>query len=716
MDTGEPLVLDPFRVVDNDSEGYRAQSSASGLPFVVPLDKTPLPITVITSEFLLDTASFNVEDSLRFTSGIANSQRNEYGSENYVIRGFQTSSLFVNGLPMRFPTDSSLIERVEVVKGPSTILYGSVDAAGLVNVIPKRAKLRNQTEVSQTWNEYGTTRSMIDTNYAIPGKLGPVGAAVRMVATWADENSYLPNEFRERLILAPSVRFDLARSTIIDFNFVRQDENGAINRTAVPFVTTGEPGTQQAGFVPVARDFTAVTPHDEWHYHSRYYGAQLTHEFSKSLHLLLGYAYSDIFVDQYFFLGSGNIRPTATGEYRSTGKMTTQITDRTNEVYTAKLVYDLEFAATQHKLALIARRQAVIGDQYGFNDSRQPTLGPYIVADANGALPIRFPGLARSLTDPRSPFAVASLGNFFAQDFNPQMNWNVGLIDYVTLLSGRLNLLAGAQYNTIRAQDRHAVVPQAGAVYELRPGLNAYALYSETFAPNGRSDTTNPRSAFLPPEEGKGMEIGLKVRMFEDKLYGSVAAYDITRTNVEQILAGVINSSTNIRIPSGEERARGFEADLQYRPNANFSVNLAYANTDAYISKQNINADNPDLDGNGVSDAVGQKKEGVAKHDIRVWTRYEFLKGSSLDGLALGGGFTWREGPIQQFGTFLQRKARELSDPKRLDLFISYRTKVFARPVNIRANWQNATDEVYHDRRGLYVIPSTVVLSISAKL
>jgi hypothetical protein len=99
-----------------------------------------------------------------------------------------------------------------------------------------------------------------------------------------------------------------------------------------------------------------------------------------------------------------------------------------------------------------------------------------------------------------------------------------------------------------------------------------------------------------------------------------------------------------------------------------------------------------------------------------VWTRYEFPEGSALGGLAVGGGFTWREGPIQQFGTYLQRKVLETSDPRRVDLFASYRAKFFARPVHFRVNWQNATDESYRDRRGKYVMPSTVVLSLSTKL
>lgn len=717
----ETLVLDPFTVQADDTEGYRAQSSASGLPFVVALDKTPLPIAVITPEFLLDSASFTVEDALRFTSGISNAERNEYGTERYVIRGFQTNSTFVNGIRMAMPTDTSVIDRVEVLKGPSTILYGELDPAGLVNVITKRATFRNQTQLSQSWDEYGTARSTIDANYAAPKPFGPVRVAARMVATWADEHSYLPNESRERLILAPSLRLNLGKRTAVDVSFIRSDEDGATNRQPTPFFRNpADPTALQAGFTPVARDYTSVTPFDEWHLHSRFFDVQLKHEFSKSLHLLLSYDDSDVFVDQYFFFGTGNIAPTAAGQYRSSGKMTTQITQRSNEVYTAKLVYDLEFEAMEHKLALIARRTGTAGDQYGFQDSRDPVLGPYILADATGPLPVNFAGLPRRLTDPFSEFAVPILGNVRQQDFETQMNWTLGATDYVTLLSGRLNLLAGAQYNSIRGQDRDAVVPQVGGVYELRPGLNLYALYSETFAPNGRSDTTNPQSPFLEPEEGVGAEIGLKTRMFDEKLYGSIAAYQITRTNVEQILAGatgnVAGNSRNIRIPSGEERSEGIEADLQFRPARGFSVNLAYAYTDAYISEQNINLDNPDANGDGVADAVGQKKEGVAKHDIRVWTRYQFPDGSALGGLAIGGGFTWREGPIQQFGTYLQRKVLETSDPQRLDLFASYRTKLFERPVDFRANWQNATDEVYRDRRGKYVIPSTVVLSISARL
>lgn len=708
------VVLDPFTVSETDSEGYRAQSSASGLPFVVPIERTPLPIQVLTPEFIADTGSFTVEDALRFTSGVANAERNEYGTEKFVIRGFQTNSMFLDGVRMNFPTDASVIDRVEVLKGPSTIVYGELDPAGLVNVIPKRARMQSRTELSQTWDEYGTARSTIDINHALPGQIGPVGAAVRMIATWDDENSYLPNQFRERLILAPSVRLNVGRRTAIDINYIRQDESGAINRIQTGWRNLNEPFTFANGFVPVARNFTWVTTNDDWDFNSDYLGLQLTHEFGEDLHLFLGYANADIFVDQYFFLPNGGARtgPDANGDYFAAGRMTTQITERSNEVYTAKLAYDLDFLGTEHKLALVARRTSAASDQYGFQDSRQPVLGPYRFANDNFPVPpLNLEGLPRELTDPLSPFAVPILGNYANQDFDETMNWTIGATDYVTLFSDRLNVLAGVQYNTLRDQDRHAWVPQFGAVYELRPGWNLYALYSETFSPNVRSDSTDPTSPFLPPEEGTGIDVGLKVNLWENKLTGTLAAYQITRANVAQTLAGIVDPTVNITIPSGEEKSKGIELDLLYSPTPELSLNFAYAYTDAYISRQEINNDNPDLDGDGVSDAVGLPKEGVAEHDVRAWARYAFAAESRLAGLAFGGGFTWRQGPIQQFGTWLQRKVRQEEDTFRLDLFASYRTQVFQQPVTFRANWQNATDEVYRDRRGSFVIPSTMVLS-----
>ena len=80
-------------------------------------------------------------------------------------------------------------------------------------------------------------------------------------------------------------------------------------------------------------------------------------------------------------------------------------------------------------------------------------------------------------------------------------------------------------------------------------------------------------------------------------------------------------------------------------------------------------------------------------------------------GLTLGGGYTWRQGPINQFPTYIQRFVQQVDDPVRVDLFAGYKTKLLGRATNVRVNWQNATNADYRDRRGYFVQPSTLQLT-----
>jgi outer membrane receptor for ferric coprogen and ferric-rhodotorulic acid len=189
-----------------------------------------------------------------------------------------------------------------------------------------------------------------------------------------------------------------------------------------------------------------------------------------------------------------------------------------------------------------------------------------------------------------------------------------------------------------------------------------------------------------------------------------LAFFDIQRSNIVQFLGGGLFTQNN-NLPSGEEVSRGVELDLTYSPTPEWSLLLAYANTRAYISKQEISV-TPDYNGDGISDAVGLVKEGVARNDVRLWTSYRVKSASRLRGLSFGGGVTWREGPIYQFAGYIQRLIRENGDPTRLDLFVGYRTKLAGRDVKLQANWYNAADANYLDRRGYIVQPSTLTFTL----
>ena len=204
--TDKAVVLDPFTVKSEALEGYRALSSASGLGFAVQLDRMPIPITVLTERFLADSGGIKVEDNLRYVSGITNTGR-ESGKESYAIRGFGTGNVLRDGEPFNTATDSALIDRVEVLKGPGAIIYGTADPSGLVNIVQKQAFFKNETVLSATYAEDGTVRGLIDLNQVLSGT-GEWRSAARVVLGKSHDGFTRPNEYRDRTVIAPSVHVE----------------------------------------------------------------------------------------------------------------------------------------------------------------------------------------------------------------------------------------------------------------------------------------------------------------------------------------------------------------------------------------------------------------------------------------------------------------------------------------------------------------------------
>ena len=135
--------LDPFTITDEDADGYRALNVVSGTLTKTDIRDLPITIGVVTGDLLEDMDTLRVEESIRYLSGVGLSRRNETRrgstrSEQYAIRGYETSQTLRNGLRLQSITDTSNIERIEVLKGPSAIFYGASDPGGVVNLITKR--------------------------------------------------------------------------------------------------------------------------------------------------------------------------------------------------------------------------------------------------------------------------------------------------------------------------------------------------------------------------------------------------------------------------------------------------------------------------------------------------------------------------------------------------------------------------------------------------
>lgn len=240
VDDPDVFVLDPFSVQSNGDEVYRAQSSAAGLGFVVENNKLPIPINIVTSRFLEDTGSVKVEDALRYVSGASNSGRT-HKQESYVLRGFSTGALLRNGERFNVPTDTSIIDRVEVLKGPAAIIYGTAGPAGLVNTVTKKPFFRQETKVTAGWDEYGSYRGILDYNTPFDTGNEDVKVAGRLIVTQNHEEFGRPIEFRDRTLISPMLHAEFGKNTIIDASYHHTSEDGKVNRIQTPFNRTDDP-------------------------------------------------------------------------------------------------------------------------------------------------------------------------------------------------------------------------------------------------------------------------------------------------------------------------------------------------------------------------------------------------------------------------------------------------------------------------------------------
>ena len=621
-----------------------------------------------------------------------------------------------DGEPFNTATDSALIDRIEVLKGPGAIIYGTADPSGLVNIVQKQAFFKNETVLSATYAEDGTVHGLIDLNQIL-SSTGQWRSATRVVVGKSHDGYTRPNEYRDRTLVAPTLHVEYGKDTVLDARFNWAKETGRLNRIQTPFLNTGEGGSIFArGFVPITEDFTFVTPNDSWFQEDKGFSLRLVQHLGADTTVLASYVQSEIDGVQYFNIGMGRIQANALGQFIvNPARMIVEPRKTDHRGMSLKVLHNLKLGKTEHKISVGYRDNKDTNYGYAYYDSRVFANVATVIADSTGPKKVSFPGAPRSVFSLNDPFATTITGVASATNPNPVPVTSAYVTDYVTLMGGRLNLLAGAHYINIKSQSKTATSPQFGAVFELTKGYNFYALTSNSYRPNGPASTVNPALGFTDPEKGSGKEIGLKFNQFDGKLTGTLSAYKITRENIVQFLGGVFTQNNNI--PSGEELSQGLELDLVYTPSPGLSIMAAYAYTDAYVSKNLIaptGFDSPDENRDGIADIIGLRKEGVAKNDLRLWLSYDFDKNSPLRGLTIGGGYTWRQGPINQFPTYIQRFVQQVADPVRVDLFTSYKTKLAGRATSVRVNWQNATDANYRDRRGYFVQPST--LQISAEM
>jgi iron complex outermembrane receptor protein len=269
------------------------------------------------------------------------------------------------------------------------------------------------------------------------------------------------------------------------------------------------------------------------------------------------------------------------------------------------------------------------------------------------------------------------------------------VIDQIKALDNRLTVLGGVRHDRIQG-DFKRTTPQLGTTYEVRKGLYVYGLYSESFVPNApRFDQGLNLLRSFDPTESRGYDFGFKAELLEGRLSGSVAFFNIERSNVVQAYPAVpVPPGIPQFFLSGLEGSEGVEVEIFYAPAPAWQFIFSYARTDARILESNRPTD------------IGLQLAQTSPHSFSVTGKHSVLRGP-LKGLSVGGMLMYRRGPIPAFSTFANRLLRDDSWD-RLDLFVAYDARFFGMPTKISLNVNNATDSVYYERQGMFNAPRQV--------
>ena len=218
-------------VVNGTAEGYSASDASTATRTDTPIAQTPLSIQVVPNKVIEDQDVVRLKDVVRNVSGVAPSKTEGNGIqfETAYIRGFSQLS-YVDGVQFyTMPTvDLSGVQRVEVLKGPASSMYGGMEPGGLINNIPKTPESTQRSEVSGEFGSYDFYRGDFDSTGPINNQLD-----YRVEGSFQDSESFRNFLHQQSEFIAPSLSWNPTSDTRVSSwlwyqNLERPQDQGVV--------------------------------------------------------------------------------------------------------------------------------------------------------------------------------------------------------------------------------------------------------------------------------------------------------------------------------------------------------------------------------------------------------------------------------------------------------------------------------------------------------
>lgn len=605
---------------DQEADSFYEPRSSIATRTETPILDVPQAVQVVPREVIEAQQAVRLGEVIRNISGAVSGGQDLGRGETFGLRGFQQVPVLRNGFRQfesgGISTDTANIEQVEVLRGPSSILFGDIRPGGAINVVTKRPTRNPFYNFQLQADSNGLLRPSVDIS-------GPLTederVRYRLNAVYQSGGDFQDVDTEiSRFFISPVLTYEISDRTDLTL------ELEYLNDRRAPFF--GVPAVGE-GIADIPFDQISNEPDDISEEEYLNVGYDLEHRFNDQWRVRNGFR----FTDQRGLLEVAF--PFALDE--ETGELSrffaAQPQDSQSYTFQTSLIGEFETGSVEHELLVGLDLNR---DRGNFNARTFLDVSTPLVLDIFNPV---YGQVARPSQDDLP---------LFADQFNESNRLGIFVQDQVNF-SDNFILLAGLRFDRIEQtvttnptdfdptsgearQSDSAFTPRVGLVYKPVKNVSLYASYSQVFGPS-EAETTTVNGDLLDFESGEGFEFGVKTELLDGNLAAGLNYFNITRRNV----ATEDPENPFFFISTGEQRSQGIEFDVTGEILPGWNVLASYAYIDAEIAE-----DTTFEEGNGLPSAP--------QNSANLWTTYQVQSGP-VEGLNFGLGFNFvgeREGDL----------------------------------------------------------------------
>lgn len=643
--------LQSVEVIGRNERSYRNSHSFSGTKTGLELKDIPQSIGYVTKELALDQGAATVNDVVKNVSGVYQfTSYNDFSIRGFRVQGNRNSGNLVNGMRAQSsfwkPQSMANIERVEIIKGPASALFGNANPGGVINRVTKKPLDRDLRSLTASVGSFNTLGVQGD----FTGPLNRDHSLLyRLNLGYDKSDTFRDQQHEQNVVVAPSISYLPSRKTQINLDLVYQSSDGKLDRGQTIF------SPENLHKIPISQSINASD--DYLREKFLHLTLSATQELTPTLKLNAIYMRSTYDEDLREHLTGGYLLQ-ADAQSMDTQKaaMQARIRNRNfrNNSFNIFLNHEKKFGnikshfligydyfqtdllagASQFDAQSYVLKSGKTGNTFTEKNvlldqtTGQPTLNvPYFdltqgtLSNKLGNVPDR---MAKYQWVERAYPAYTQYSH--AVYVQEHLSW------------GKLSLLLGLRQEFfvdvlnkgLQNQEKvtqKSLLPRLGLVYNLRPEVNLYATWIKGYDPQTATLQSNPNAGGpFSPMRSELFEVGAKTDWFDNRLSATLSLYSLEQRG--SLYRAGDKENPDLRTQIGREISRGVELDVMGYILPNWSITAGYAYNYARISETMISSEK------------NIQKPNTPLHSANLWTKYIFNQGLLRNfGLGLGANY-----------------------------------------------------------------------------